>query len=80
MQNIITGNEEGINSKVQTKAKQFVESQLKKRLMSDNQQALLKKNMDSLNIPTQVDQMFPQKVQIYDQLRQIESQSNEYMN
>ena len=48
--------------------------------MSDNQQALLKKNMDSLNIPTQVDQMFPQKVQIYDKLRQIESQSNEYMN
>lgn len=37
LQNIITGNKDGINSKAQSKAKLFVESQLKKRLMSDNQ-------------------------------------------
>lgn len=38
---------------------------------------LMKRNLDSLNLPIQVDKMFPQKVQIYEQMRNFENEMND---
>ena len=41
---------------------------------------LMKRNLDSLNLPKQLEYMFPQKVMIYDQMRQIEKQMNDFIH
>lgn len=58
-------NQSKIN-KLKNKAKEYVQSQLQRRLMNEINVNLMKRNLDSLNLPIQVDKMFPQKVQIYE--------------
>lgn len=67
------------NKKIQKKAKDFVNNQLEKRLLNDQTQNLLKRNLDQLNIPIQIENMFPEKVQIYEQMRMMEHEINDFM-
>jgi hypothetical protein len=57
-----------------------VESELKKRLMTSDPSTLLKQNLDSLNLPSQLDGLFSEKVAIYETMRHIEQDMNEFMN
>ena len=67
LQNLISGaGQDGYKSKLKNKAKEFVETQLKKKLMSSTAKNLLKQNLDSLNLPSQLENMFPEKVGVYD--------------
>jgi hypothetical protein len=41
-------------------------------MMSADPQNLLKENLDSLNLPSQLEGMFPEKLSLYDSMRHIE--------
>lgn len=56
----------GDQQKLKERARDFVESQLQKRMFSERTHHLMKKNLDALNMPTQIEQMFPEKVGVYD--------------
>jgi hypothetical protein len=51
-----------VTKKIQKRAKDFVSQQLDKKLLNDQVNKLLKKNLDQLNIPIQIENMFPEKV------------------
>ena len=40
----------------------------------------LKKNLDSLNLPTNIEGLFPEKVQMYEKIRGMEQSLNEFMH
>ena len=40
----------------------------------------MKRNLDSLNIPIQIEALFPEKIQMYEQMRLMEQQINEFMH
>lgn len=61
-------------------AKYFVDSQLYKKLIGDEPSLLAKRNLDSTNFPSQIEYLFPEKVFVYDQMKQTEQQMNEFMH
>lgn len=61
-------------------AKYFVDSQLFKKMIGDDATLLAKRNLDSTNFPSQIEYFFPEKVFVYDQMKQTEQQMNEFMN
>lgn len=63
-----------------TNAKDFVESDLFKRLMGEKRLSLAAKNLDSINLPEQLEYMYPNKVQVFDLMRQLEQQMNEFIS
>jgi len=62
-----------------SREKVFVESQLKKRLLEDSSLNLMKKNLDTMNIPFGVRELFPEKTSIYDTMRHLEHDINDFM-
>ena len=76
LQNIISQDK----SKVKDKTKDFIKAQLQKRLYKDQGDRLLRKNMDALNVPQQIEEQFRKKAEMYDQMRIMEHEVSEFMN
>ena len=55
--------------RLKSNAKDFVESDLYKKLMGDERLSLAARNLDSINLPVQLEYMYPNKVQVFDLMR-----------
>lgn len=59
--------------------REYVQEQLQKNLLHDRSADNLRKNLDALNIPTQIEHYYDEKVKVYEQMRGLESEINEFM-
>jgi hypothetical protein len=65
---------------LEKKSKQIVESELEKHLLGGDPSKLLRKNLDGLNLPSQIDLIYPEKVAVYEQMRSVEQKISEFVS
>jgi len=71
--------QDGANQRQNNKMREFVHSQLQKKMLQDRSADNLRKNLDALNMPTQIEDYFADKVQLYEQMRGLETELNDFM-